>query len=539
MRVPQEEQMNETELNLTWRYAEKWAKEKPDSEAMVFEDERVTWRRFKERMDLIAKAYLEIEVNKGDRVALLSMARIEFLTTYMAAGKVGAIWLGLSPKFKLDELRYLVRGSRPTVLITLREYFGNDLSEMVLALQQEFECIKKVLVIGEPFDGAESFAEFTGRPRPELTAALEKRAAEVSPDDKALLMYTSGSTGKPKGVVHTHRSIVENIKVQVEKFEMDGDTRMLLHFPINHTVSDTEIGFGCVLAGSAVVLMDKFDPTATLEILTKEKITALGQLPVMFLMEFKEPSFADTDWSRIRQFVWAGAAAPKIMIEILSQICRKTGARLITGYGSAETAGFITYTEKGDDLETLANSAGKIAAQFELKIVDSERSEVPDGKVGEIAVRGPFLMKEYFKNPEATAKTFDKDGWYFTSDLAYKDERGYIHIAGRSSEMFKSGGENVFPREIEEILEAHPAVLFTAVLGVPDETYQEVGWAFVMPMPGQEVAEEELRDLCRSKLANFKVPKQFFVRPLLPLLPSGKINKVALKEEIASQLRNR
>ncbi|MBI4832716.1 MAG: acyl--CoA ligase [Candidatus Lindowbacteria bacterium] len=526
--------MNLTDLNLTWHYVEKWAKEKPGSEAMVFGNERVTWRQFKEQMDLVAKAFLEVGVNKGDRIALLSMARTEFLTTYMAAGKVGAMWLGLSPKFKLDELRYLIRDSQPKVLIALREYMGNDLSEMIQALQKEFECLRTVLVIGEPFAGAESFAEFTGRPRPELDNALEERAAQVRPDDEALLMYTSGSTGKPKGVVHTHRSIIANIKVQVEKFGMESDTKMLLHFPINHTVSDTEVGFGCVLAGSTVVLMDRFDPAATLAILEKEKINALGQLPVMFLMEFKEPLFADTDWGGVKKFVWAGAAAPKIMLDVLSHISGKTGARLITGYGSTETAGFITYTHKGDDLQTLANSAGKIAEPFELKIVDSEHRELPNGKVGEVAVRGPFLMKGYFKKPEATAKAIDSDGWYYTSDLASKDDRGYIHIAGRSSEMFKSGGENVFPREVEEILESHPAVLFAAVIGMPDEIYQEVGWAFVMPIPGQEVAEEELRSLCKGKLANFKVPRRYFVRTLLPLLPNGKINKVALKQEFGS-----
>jgi len=201
-----------------------------------------------------------------------------------------------------------------------------------------------------------------------------------------------------------------------------------------------------------------------------------------------------------------------------------------------KTAGFITYTDDGDDLDTLANSAGKIAEPFELRIVDAERNEVPDGQVGEIAVRGPFLMKEYYKNPEVTAAVLDEDGWFYTSDMASKDERGYIYIAGRSSEMYKTGGENVFPREVEELIETHPAVLFAAVIGMPDELYQEIGWAFVMTMPDQTVSEEELRELCKAKLANFKVPKRFFVRPLLPLLASGKINKMELKQEATAMM---
>jgi len=202
-----------------------------------------------------------------------------------------------------------------------------------------------------------------------------------------------------------------------------------------------------------------------------------------------------------------------------------------------EVCGFITYIGKDDPAETRMKTAGKIAEPFELKIVDNERREIPAGEIGEIAVRGPFLMKGYYNKPEETARVIDRDGWYYTTDLGFKDEGGYIHITGRLSEMFKSGGENVYPREVEEAIETHAAVLFAAVIGVPDEIYQEVGWAFVMPTPGQNATEEELRDLCKSTLANFKVPKKFFIRPMLPLLASGKVNKLALKDEIREMMK--
>jgi acyl-CoA synthetase (AMP-forming)/AMP-acid ligase II len=519
-------------LNQTWHYVEKWAKARPDADALVAGVDKLTWRNFKEKMDAIAQAYLEIGIEKGDRVALLSMARNEFLTTYMAAGKVGAVWLGLSPKYTLEELRYQLSDCRPKLLVTLREYMGSDLSETVSTLMKEFSFLKKVLVIGEPFEGSESFSAYTGKPRENFAAALEKRSSGIKEEDDALLLYTSGSTGKPKGVVHTHRSIVENIKVEIEKFYFDENSRGLLHFPINHVAADVEIGFGAIMSGGCIVCMDKFDPAETLKIIEKEKITHIGQVPVMFLLEFKQPEFWTCDFSNVKAFVWAGAAAPKIMIDLLTPICQKTGAKLITGYGSTEVCGFITYSGKDDNTETLLKTAGKIAHPFELKIVDKQRRILPVGEIGEIAVRGSFLMKGYYNKPEETAKVIDSDGWYYTTDLAFQDESGYIHITGRLSEMFKSGGENVYPREVEEVIETHGSVLFAAVLGVPDEIYQEVGWAFVMPTPGQNVTEEELLNLCKSALANFKVPKKFFIRPLLPLLASGKVNKMTLKDEI-------
>jgi acyl-CoA synthetase (AMP-forming)/AMP-acid ligase II len=521
-------------LDLTWHYVEKWAAEHPNKEALVFGDERLSWTDFKNQMDLIAKAYLDIGVRKGDRIAFLAMARNEFLTTYMAAGKVGAVWLGLNPKLTLDELRYQLNDSRPVVLITLRDFMNNDLSENTRTLMRECPFVKRVLVMGEPFQGAENLNDFVSIPRPELDESLNKRSAEITKDDPALLMYTSGSTGKPKGVLHTHYSIVENIKVEVDKFHFHENTRGLLHFPINHVAADVEIGFGCLMSGGSLILMDSFDPVSSIQMVEKERVTMLGQVPVMFLLQMKQPDFMTADLTSVEYFIWAGAAAPKLMIDILSAIIQKTGAGLLTGYGSTEVCGFVTYTEAGDDLDTLTKTAGKIAAPFELKIVDDERHELPDGEVGEIAVKGPFLFKEYLNMPEETAKAVDKDGWYFTNDLAFKDDRGYIHITGRKSEMFKTGGENVFPREIEEVLESHQSVLFAAVIGVPDEVFQEVGWAFIMLQPGKGVTEDELRTLCNTKLANYKVPKRFFIRPVLPLLPSGKVNKVELKKEIAS-----
>jgi len=522
-------------MELLWQYVEKWAKDRPDAEAMVFGDERITWRAFDELVNKTAAAFLELGIQRGDRIAMVSMGRPEFLITFMAASKVGAMWLGLSPKFTLDELRYILTHSQPKLLITLRSYMGVDLVQTGLTLAHECLSIENVLVIGERPEGADEahdFAEFIGRERPEFFAQLAARAAEVSPDDDVLLMYTSGSTGRPKGVIHSHRNILRNIEVETLYFGFDTDGRVLLHFPINHVAADVEIGFGAIHAGAALILMDHFDPTTSLEMIERERVTVVGQVPVMFLMQFQSPKFATMDWSHVRAFVWGGSGAPQLMLHVLRQIAQKTGARLITGYGSTELCGFATYTMADDDLELLTKSAGKIVPPFEMKIVNAAHEELPHGEVGEIAIRGPIIMKGYLNNPAATAESIDSDGWLYTRDLGWMNADGYLFISGRQSEMFKTGGENVFPREVEDVLEGHPAVLFAAVIGVPDELYAEVGHAFIMMKPGQTTTEDTLRAFCKERLANFKVPKRFDLRPMLPLLPNGKVNKQALKAEI-------
>ena len=521
------------DLTLTWHYLEKWASETPTKEALVCGDERVSWYEFRRRVDRAAKALLEAGVQRGDCVAMRCTPRIEFMVTLLATAKVGARWLGISPKFAPDELRPIIADAQPKVFITLREFGGHDFEDDFRALWNEFGCIRKALVIGEPFEGAEDFRAYISAVRDDQDTNLARRIAMAAPDDDVLLMYTSGSTGRPKGVLHTHRSILAGTAVQLERFGTTCESRSLLHFPINHVAADVELGFASVCAGAAIVMMERFDAAETLRIVEKEGITIFGQIPAMFLMQLQSPAWALTDFGKVRVFIWSGVAAPRAMIEALAQTAQATGAGLLTGYGSTEVGGFVSYTEPGDDMDTLHRTAGKAAAPFELRIVDERRRPMATGEIGEIALRGPMMMKGYFNDPAATAEVLDVEGWYYTRDLARMDDRGYIHICGRKSEMFKSGGENIFPREIEEVLEGHPSVLLSAVLGVPDPVYQEVGRAFVSLRPGHDLSESDLRAYCKERLANFKVPRRFDFRESLPLLPTGKVNKPALKAQMA------
>lgn len=522
---------------LLWQHVDRWAQAKPDAEALVFGDLRISWREFQQKVDQTAAAFIELGIQRGDRIAMVAMACPEFLITFMAASKVGAIWLGLSPKFTLDELRYVLTHSQPKLLITVRSFAGIDLVRSGLTLAHECTSIENVMVIGEAEEGATEagaldFNEFIARDRPDAVAALATRAAEVSPEDDVLLMYTSGSTGKPKGVIQSHANIVQNVHVQAEYFGFDGEGRVLLHFPINHVAADVEIGYGAIYAGAALVLMEVFDPVASLETIERERVTAIGQVPVMYLMQMSTPKFKEMDWQHVRAFIWGGSGAPLPMLKALHGIAERVGARMITGYGSTEACGFITFTMPEDELHLLARCAGKIVPPYEMKIVDENRKELPLGEVGEVAIRGPVIMKGYLNNLAATRAVFDDEDWYYTSDVGYMDADGYLFLSGRRSEMFKTGGENVFPREIEDVLESHPGVLFAAVIGVPDPLYAEVGHAYIMVKPGQSPTEEELRAYCKERLANFKVPKRFEVRPALPLLANGKVSKQALRAEL-------
>jgi len=518
--------------NQTWQYVEKWAEIKPDAEAMVYQDNRLKWSDVKTQMNQLAKSFLDFNVQQGDSVAFLAMARPDFLTSFMAANKVGAVWFGLNPKFTYNELKYQLDDARPKVLMTISEFMGNDLTPMLNQLKDECSYIKKIVILDKAIDGFDNIDNILNLSTEADDAYLQSRTENLSDQAPALLMYTSGSTGKPKGVVHTHESILENLKTQVQYFAMHENSRGLLHFPINHVAADIELGYALIYVGACSVMMDSFHPVESLKIIPKEKITLLGQMPVMFLLQMKQPEFAETDFSSVEQYLWAGAAAPKLMVDILKPIADKHGATLVTGYGSTEVAGFVTYTKVTDNMHRLMNTAGKIADAFELKIVDDERNEIADGEVGEIAVKGKFMFKEYLNKPDATAQVLDKEGWYYTNDLGHKDEDGYITIVGRKSEMFKTGGENVFPREVEEALETHPAVIFAAVIGVPDDLYQEVGWAYIMKSPEHALTEDELINLCNEKLANYKRPKKFFIRDALPMLPTGKVDKMTLKSEV-------
>ncbi len=525
--------MERPDCSLIWQCVEHWAFENRRGEATVFGEKRLDWGGFLDYSDQIARALLEIGVARLERVAMLAMARHEFLPTFMAAAKIGATWLGVSPKMSRAEIREILLDAAPSVLIAVREYGERDLGPDIQAVLAEVPSIKRVLVIGEPVEGTDNFAGFVERNRAEMKALLAARAQNCYPSDPILLMYTSGSSGKPKGVLHTHTSIMASVREEARQFGLGPDSRLLCHFPINHVAADVEIGAAALYAGAAVVLLDHFHPMTSLEAVAAERVTVLGQVPAMFMLQLATGAMEKADLSSVRTFVWSGAPAQPAMVQAIHAIAQRTGAAMYNAYGATELAGLATYTAPADLPETLVNAVGRTVGNWEGRIVDEARLPVAPGEEGELAFRGPIVMTEYLNQPEATAEAVDQDGWFYTGDLGYLDKAGRIILTGRKSEVFKSGGEKVHPLEAERVLEQHPAVACAAVVATPDPIYYEVGRAFILPTPGQSPAADVLREHCRAHLANYKIPKTFEVVTQLPMLPTGKVDKSRLRAQLA------
>jgi acyl-CoA synthetase (AMP-forming)/AMP-acid ligase II len=501
------------------------AARKPDERALVLGARRWTYRELALEVDQFARALLAAGVAKGDRVALLSNPRPECFLALLATASIGGITLGLNPKFPIDELRYFVGDAEPKLLIGIGREGDGDHAEVLRRLDSEFAFLERTVVLAERED--EAFASWNAWLAEGRGVAAEEfaRAREaVATSDPALIVYTSGSTGRPKGAVLPHRALSYCSMVQVERWTGE-PLRILCNLPVNHIGFMGDICSYGLVGGGTIFYMEKFDPQGMLELIQRERLTGWGQVPTMFQLALSLPNFREYDLSSLQWIIWGGACAARELIEALM----KTGARLATSYGMTETGGSVTYTDADADLDALANTVGRPDPHFEVRIAHPDGTAVAPGEEGEIQVRGDHIMLEYWRRPEATREAIDADGWLHTADVATLRQDGNYALRGRLSEMYKSGGENVYPREVERVLEQHPKLALAAVIGVPDPVYSEVGHAFVLPAPGADPGEGELRAFCKERLANFKVPKAFFVCDALPMLPIGKVDKVALR----------
>lgn len=496
------------------------ARDRPDAVALVLGDRRWTYAALASAVDSLARAMMAAGIGRGDRVATLQTPHPDFLVALLATASIGGIWVGLNPRYQLAELRHILEDAAPKLLLARSEVAGRSYERELVELCAELPAIARLVVFdGDPdVPGADSMADFLDQGRSLAPARLDEARQGVGARMPCLIVYTSGSTGQPKGAVLHHAGINEFCLNQNRLWPLDPH-RVVSYFPINHIGGVVDTVLPCIAAGGTVCFMEQFDSAACLALMEREGVTFWISVPSGFQMQLDLPGFADHDLSAVQLIVWEGAEMSPALIARLLQVC----PNLATNYGMTEATSAITIVEPTDDIDILSTSVGSAFPDVEIRLVDPDGVAVGIGTEGEVQTRSSLNLLGYWGRPDATEACFTADGFFRTGDLAVQRPDGRYRIVGRLKEMYKSGGYNVYPREIETVLERHPAVAAAAVVARPDPVWQEAGVAYVQP--SGDVNVDELAAHCREHLANYKIPKIFVIESDLPMLPIGKIDK--------------
>ena len=506
-------------------YLQDHAKTQPDHAALVFEGDRISYLDLRQKVMTCARALMAAGVKKGDRVAVLSPPRPEFWVLFLATVHIGGIWAGLNPKYRYAELDYVLEDTAPVILFAIEGFEGRSYADDIRHLLSRHPSIVQLVALTGAIDGATPHAAFLARATERTERALEARAASVEIFDPALIVYTSGTTGQPKGALLSHYGLSWGSWLAASRYGVPRP-RMICSFPINHVASTIDTCGMILAAGGTVIFHERFDPVRTLATMESERVSIWGGVPTMIQMCLNHEAFEGYDLSSVELVLWGGAALPESAVATLCGL----GKRLKTAFGMTETHAHVTYTDDDADLDVLANTIGRPDPECDCRIADDAGMPCGIETHGELQFRGPFLMLGYHNRPDQTAAAFTADGWFRTGDIGYRRRDGNISLVGRRSDMFKSGGYNVYPREVEVLLEAHPSVAQAAIVAMPDDLYQEVGYAAIVVNEGKRVSADQLRRYCQEAVSNYKVPKQFFFLASLPLLAVGKVDKKALKQ---------
>jgi fatty-acyl-CoA synthase len=515
-----------------------WAQKNPDNPALIYHDNIITFRELLGNVEQLAKYLLKIGVQKGDRLGYIMVGRPEFFTFYLAASMVGAIIVGMNTRHTAYEMEYILNNSEASHVLTLYDLAEVKYQERLGKALENSPSVNQVWVVGGPpeLPNAISYEDIMKGDYSDFNTALKEREPQVGPDDGLIIVYTSGTTGQPKGALITHGNLVSMALVEIDEFcpptGLQPGDHVVCCSPVNHVSGATEWGASPLIAGCTQVLMDAFDPKLAMDLTAKYKCPMIAGVPTMFAMMFNLPNFDDYDTSAVRFAMIGGAMAPK---DILTKM------KSIAGYacnplGLTEVSGLITYSDIGASVENLNLTVGKCAPEFQMKLVDADRREVPNGTPGEIAYRGPTVIKEYWRMPEATAAAIDSEGWFYSGDLGVIDENGDLRLIGRLKEMYITGGFNVYPAEIEEQLSRYPGVMMVAVVAVPHKLMGEVGRAYIVPKPGATLDGNAIQEYLKEYLADYKIPRQYVFREALPMTVLGKIEKKVLRQEVEAEL---
>ena len=502
-----------------------FAQRTPEAPVAWFEGVETTYAQLDAAADAYARALVAHGIVKGDRVGVLSTPRTPFLIAMLGVHRAGGIYVGINPSYTRREQLHVLNDSGPVLLLSIAEFGGRDYAAEIGALLPEVPSVQACFRLGS--------GESVGVLRSEAELLALDTSAVVLPEvatlDPAAIVYTSGSTGTPKGALLPHAGLVYGALTDAESmndsFGPGEVPRVACNLPTNHIGCIVDV-VGCTMvSGGMVAFLERFDPDEMLQLIEELRLTNLQHVPTVLQIITQMPAFTTRDLSTLRVVAWGGAALP---IEIV-RIYRAMGVHLQTVYGQTEIISNATWSRAGSTDEALATTVGQFNPHADVRIVGDDGADVADGEEGEVWYRHPSQFLGYHNNPEATARTVTSEGFVRTGDIAIRRPDGNVVLVGRKSDMYKSGGLNVYPREVELELEEHAAVALAAIVSVPDEKYGEVGVAYLVRQPGVEVTPEELREWCRSRVAGYKVPKRFEVRDELPLLPIGKVDKQALK----------
>ena len=525
-------------------WLEHWAQETPDKEYIVYSDRdlRFTWKQFNERVDDMARGLIAIGVTKGTHLGLWAQNVPDWLTFLYACAKIGAVCITVNTNYKQNELEYLCKDSdMHTLCLTDGTWESNYVDMAYTMLPELRECqrghleskrfpkLKNVVYIGqEKFRGMYNTAEILLLGENTDDDEFQRLRKSVSCHDVVNMQYTSGTTGFPKGVMLTHYNIANDGFLTGEHMKFTQDDKLCVCVPLFHCFGVVLATMNCLTHGCTEVVVERFDPLVTLASVHKERCTALYGVPTMFIAELNHPMFDMFDLSCLRTGIMAGSLCP---IELMRKVEEKMYLHVTSVYGLTESSPGMSQTRIDDPDEVRYTTVGRDYEFVDVKVLDPETNkEVPVGTQGEMCCKGFNVMKGYYKNPQATAEVIDENGYLHSGDLGIMDENGNYRITGRIKDMIIRGGENIYPREIEEFLYHLPGVRDVQVAGVPSKKYGEEVGAFIILDEGAKLTEEEVRDWCRGKIARYKIPKYVFFVKEYPLTGSGKIQKFKLRE---------
>ncbi|WP_417515238.1 AMP-binding protein [Marinobacter sp.] len=519
----------------------------PDTEALVclHQDIRWTYKEFLARVNEAARAFLAIGVKRGDRVGIWAPNRYEWTVTQFATAKVGAILVNINPAYGMHELEYAMNLAGISVLVTADSFKASDYRKTLYELAPELKAgtpgkikaqrlsdLRAVINLDtEKHAGMWSWNEFTGFGGDVSQEEVDKAQSQLQFDDPINIQFTSGTTGNPKGATLTHHNILNNGFFVGESQILTEKDRLVIPVPLYHCFGMVMGNLGCITHGSTMIYPGEgFEPKAVLQAVHQEKATALYGVPTMFIAELAEPEFESYDLSTLRTGIMAGSICPA---EVMKKVNGKMNMKEVQiAYGMTETSPVSTQTSSLDPFEKQVTTVGRTQPHLETKIVDPATGNVlPRGEIGELCTRGYSVMLKYWNNEEKTREAIDAAGWMHTEDLATMDEEGYVQIVGRIKDMVIRGGENIYPKEVEEFLYTHPSIEEVQVTGVPDDKYGEelVAWVKLRP-DADPVDADDLMAFCKGKIAHFKIPRNYKFVDAFPMTVTGKIQKFKMRE---------